>query len=48
MTDIFQEVEQDLRRERYKKAWDRYGIYVIAVAVLIVVGTAGWRGYLAW
>lgn len=48
MSDIFQEVEEDLRRERFKKAWDRYGIYVIAAAVLIVAITAGWRGYDAW
>ncbi|MEM8550860.1 MAG: tetratricopeptide repeat protein [Pseudomonadota bacterium] len=48
MSDIFQEVEEDLRRERLKRAWDRFGIYVIAAAVLIVVVTAGWRIYDAW
>jgi hypothetical protein len=48
MSDIFQEVEEDLRRERLKRVWDRYGIYVIAAAVLIVVVTAGWRGWEAW
>jgi len=45
MTDIFQEVEEDLRRERMKSLWDRFGIYLIIVAVLIVAGTAGYRGY---
>ena len=48
MSDIFQEVDEDLRRERLKKAWDRYGIYVIAAALLIIVITAGYRGYEAW
>ena len=48
MSDIFQEVEEDLRRERLKRAWDRYGIYVIATAVLIVAITAGYRGWDAW
>ena len=48
MTDIFQEVEEDMRRERLKTLWDRYGIYVILTAVLIVAVTAGWRGYEAW
>lgn len=48
MTDIFDEVEQDLRRERLKAVWDRFGPYVIAIAVLIVVIVAGWRGYEAW
>ncbi|MEM9223725.1 MAG: tetratricopeptide repeat protein [Pseudomonadota bacterium] len=48
MSDIFQEVEEDLRRERLKRIWDRYGIFVIAGAVLIVLVTAGFRGYDAW
>ncbi|WP_420393967.1 tetratricopeptide repeat protein [Acuticoccus sp.] len=48
MTDIFDEVAEDLRRERLKRAWDRFGIYVILVAVLIVALTAGWRGYEWW
>lgn len=45
MTDIFQEVEEDLRRERMRSLWDRFGIYLVVVAVLIVGGTAGYRGY---
>jgi len=48
MTDIFDEVEADLRRERAKRAWDKYGIYVIGVAVLIVAVTAGYRGWEYW
>ncbi|MGX1097806.1 tetratricopeptide repeat protein [Amorphus sp. MBR-141] len=46
MTDIFQEVEEDLRRERMRSLWDRFGIYVVVVAVLIVAVTAGYRGYI--
>lgn len=45
MTDIFQEVEEDLRRERMRSLWDRFGIYLVVVAVLIVGATAGYRGY---
>lgn len=48
MTDIFQEVEEDLRRERLKRVWERFGIYVILTAVLIVIVTAGYRGYEWW
>ncbi|HWJ71643.1 MAG TPA: tetratricopeptide repeat protein [Kaistia sp.] len=48
MTDIFHEVEEDLRREQAKRLWRRFGPYVLVVAVLIVVGTAGWRGWLYW
>lgn len=45
MSDIFREVEEDIRREQLKRLWDRFGIYVILVAVLIVAGTAAWRGW---
>ncbi len=45
MSDIFREVDDDIRRERFKKLWDRFGIYVIALAVAIVVVTAGYRIY---
>lgn len=48
MTDIFHEVEEDLRRERAKKLWNRFGPYVLMLAVLIVLATAGWRGWEYW
>jgi len=48
MADIFREVEEDLRRDQAKRLWDRFGIYAIIVAVLVVAVTAGWRGYVAW
>ncbi len=48
MTDIFHEVEEDLRREQAKRLWRRFGPYVLLVAILIVVATAGWRGWLYW
>jgi len=47
LTDIFHEVEEDLRRERLNKVWARYGSVFLAVAVLAVAATAGfvwWRG----
>ena len=48
MTDIFREVDEDLRREQLKKLWDRYGSYVIGLAILIVVATAGYRFWQYW
>lgn len=48
VTDIFREVEEELRAERFAKLWAKYGKYVIAAAVLIVLGTAGavaWRDH---
>ncbi len=48
MADIFHEVDEEVRRERLRKLWDRYSIYVIALAVLIVAGMGAWRGYEYW
>ena len=48
MSDIFHEVDEEVRREQLKKLWDRYGNYVVAAAVLVVVVLAAWRGYQWW
>ena len=48
MSDIFQEVDEEVRREQLKKLWDRWGNYLIALAVVVVVGVGGWRGYQWW
>ena len=46
MSDIFREVDEDIRHERFKRLWDRFGPWVIGVAVLIVLITAGYRGWM--
>jgi hypothetical protein len=48
VTDIFNEVDEEVRREQLKKLWDRYGIYLIALCVLVVIGVGAWRGYEWW
>jgi hypothetical protein len=48
VTEIFREVDEDLRHERYVKLWRRYGSYLIGAAVGVVLATAGqvsWREY---
>lgn len=45
MSDIFTEVDEDMRRERAVKLWKAYGNYVILGAALVVAGTGG---YVAW
>ncbi|MFO1185015.1 MAG: tetratricopeptide repeat protein [Bauldia sp.] len=48
MTDIFREVDEDLRRERAAALWKKYGNYVIGLAVVIVVATFAivqWRNW---
>ncbi len=43
MTDIFREVEEDVRRERFEKFWKSWGNYLIALLVLVFVGIGGWE-----
>ena len=45
MSELFDEVDEDVRREQLKKLWDRYSIYIVAGALLIVAAVGGWRGY---
>jgi len=42
---FIREVEQELRSDRLKGFWDRFGPIIIGIAILIVVATAGYRGY---
>ena len=45
MSDLFSEVDEDVRRDQLKKLWDKYSIFIVAAALLVVAGVAGWRGY---
>ncbi len=50
MSDIFREIDEELRRDNLLKLWSRYGKYVIAVAVLALViagGIVAWREHQA-
>lgn len=50
MSDIFREVEEDVRKEKLEKFWKAYGDYVIALVALIILGIAGfefWQRYQA-
>jgi hypothetical protein len=48
VSDIFQEVDEEVRRERLEQLWKRYGNYIIAAALVILVGIGAWRGYIYW
>jgi|TARA_R110000850_G_scaffold44553_1_gene113134 hypothetical protein len=48
VADIFNEVDEDVRKEKSLALWKAYGKYVIGLAVLIVVATGsyvGWQNY---
>lgn len=40
---MLRELESEFRREQLAKLWDRYGIYAIALAVLLVVAVGGYK-----
>jgi hypothetical protein len=50
VADIFQEVDEEVRKDKAALLWKKYGVYVIIACVALVVGTASrvaWREYKA-
>jgi hypothetical protein len=45
VSELFDEVDEEVRREQLKKLWDKYSIYIIAAALLVIAAVGGWRGY---
>jgi hypothetical protein len=45
---FFREVDEEIRNDRVKALWDRFGAFLILLAILIVLGTAAWVGWSYW
>ena len=45
MSELFDEVDEEVRRDQLQKLWEKYSIYIVAGALLIIAGVGGWRGY---
>jgi hypothetical protein len=48
MSDLFREVDEEVRRERYLKLWRAYGKYAIAALLAFLIGAGAalaWRDY---
>jgi hypothetical protein len=45
VSELFNEVDEEVRRDQLKKLWERYSIYIVAGALLIIAAVGGWRGY---
>jgi len=43
VSELFDEVDEEVRREQLKKLWDKYSIFIIAAAILIVAAVGGYR-----
>jgi hypothetical protein len=48
VSDIFREVDEEVRREQLKRLWDRWGNYILAAAILVVLAIAAWRAWDWW
>jgi len=44
MADIFNEVDEELRHERYAKLWQKYGVYLVGVVVAVIVAVGALVG----
>lgn len=42
---LIREVQEELRRERMQQVWDRYGTYLLAAALALVLGVGGYQAY---
>ena len=48
MSDVFQEVDEELREEKYKSIWRKFRYYVIGGLILFIIGIAAnafWKDY---
>jgi hypothetical protein len=45
VSELFNEVDEEVRREQLKKLWDKYSLLIIAGVILIIAAVGGWRGY---
>ena len=45
MSDIFREVDEEVRAQKLAAFWQKYNALVIALAVLLIAGVGGWRYY---
>ncbi|MBL6945896.1 MAG: tetratricopeptide repeat protein [Rhodospirillales bacterium] len=45
---LLREIDEEIRQEKYAKLWKQFGKYIIAVAVIVVFGVAGYQGWRSW
>lgn len=45
MSDIFNEVDEEVRREKLQKLWDRHQGLIIGGVILLLAAVGGWKGY---
>jgi hypothetical protein len=48
VSDIFTEVDEEVRREELAKLWKKYGNLIYVAVFLVIAAVAAWRGYDYW
>lgn len=48
MSDIFKEVEEEVRRDQLLALWKKYRVLIIVVVLAVVLGVAGFQGWTAY
>ena len=48
MSDIFREVDEDVRRDEALKFWEKYQTHFVVLAAIVALGSGGYRLYDNW
>ena len=48
MADIFDEIDEELKRENAQALWSRYGKFVIAAVAAVILAVGSAQGFKAW
>ena len=48
MDEFINEIDREMREDRWRQLWRRYGAFVVAAAFAVVVLVAGRQGFVAW
>lgn len=48
MTDVFEEVEEEVRRDRYMQMMKRWGPWLAGFVILVLASVGGWTYYQNW
>ena len=46
--EFFREVDEAVRQDRYRRLFDRYGLYALAGLVVLIAAVAGYNGWSYW
>ncbi|MDA1327086.1 MAG: tetratricopeptide repeat protein [Proteobacteria bacterium] len=45
MGDLFREIDEELRQDRYERLWQSYGKYVLGFGIALVASVIGWKAW---